>query len=133
MDIILKPCPFCGKMIDEQNELYLPERDWKPSFYDPDSGGDPISIVCKCGLEFSTGTYEWEEFIKAWNTRQYSGIEKVDIDTTEHDNEVRAEVLDELKGKIDYRYFDGYDYSDYEEVEMIVRMIDELKEQNNGR
>lgn len=66
----LKPCPFCGKQIDENKELYLPERDWKPSFYDPDSGGDPISIVCKCGLEFSTGTYEWEEFVKAWNTRQ---------------------------------------------------------------
>lgn len=65
----LKPCPFCGKQIDENKELYLPERDWKPSFYDPDSGGDPIYITCKCGLEFSTGTYEWEEFVKAWNTR----------------------------------------------------------------
>ena len=65
----LKCCPICGKEIDIENDLYIPERDWKPTFYDPDSGGDPINIHCKCGLEFSTGTYDWNEFVKAWNTR----------------------------------------------------------------
>ncbi len=65
----LKCCPICGKEIDIENDLYIPERDWKPTFYDPDSGGDPINIHCNCGLEFSTGTYDWNEFVKAWNTR----------------------------------------------------------------
>lgn len=67
--IELKPCPFCGKEIDEEKDVYMPERDWKPTFYDPDSGGDPISIHCKCGLEFSTGTYDYQEFINSWNKR----------------------------------------------------------------
>lgn len=35
----LKPCPFCGKEIDAEKNVYIPERDWAPSFYDPDSGG----------------------------------------------------------------------------------------------
>ena len=34
-----------------------------------DSGGDPINIHCKCGLEFCTGTYDWGEFVEAWNRR----------------------------------------------------------------
>ncbi len=66
----LKCCPICGKEIDIETDLYIPERDWKPTFYDPDSGGDPINIHCECGLEFSTGTYDWNEFIKAWNRRK---------------------------------------------------------------
>lgn len=48
----LKPCPFCGKEIDTNKDMHIPERDWKPSFYDPDSGGYPISIHCECGLGF---------------------------------------------------------------------------------
>lgn len=55
----LKKCPFCGHEIDEQKDLYLPERDWHPTFYDPDSGGDTIYIHCECGLEFSTGTHDY--------------------------------------------------------------------------
>lgn len=69
-EIKLLNCPICGKEIDTEEDLYIPERDWKPTFYDPDSGGDPINIHCKCGLEFSTGTYDWNEFEKAWNTRE---------------------------------------------------------------
>lgn len=65
----LKPCPFCGKEIDVEKNAYIPERDWKPSFYDPDSGGLPVSIRCECGLEFCTGTWDWEEAIKSWNKR----------------------------------------------------------------
>ena len=64
----LRPCPFCGGVVDEE-KMYIPERDWKPSFYDPDSGGYPLSIHCECGLEFCTGTYDWSEFVKAWNRR----------------------------------------------------------------
>ena len=57
------------KIIDMEKDMYIPERDWKPSFYDPDSGGNPINIYCKCGLEFCTGTYDYQEFINAWNRR----------------------------------------------------------------
>lgn len=63
------PCPICGKEIDIEKDMYLPERDWNPTFYDPDSGGDPINIHCQCGLEFSTGTYDYADFVKAWNRR----------------------------------------------------------------
>jgi hypothetical protein len=65
----LKPCPFCGHSIDIEKDVYDPSEDWKPTFIDPDSGGDPINIHCECGLEFCTGTYDWDEFVKAWNRR----------------------------------------------------------------
>lgn len=68
----LKPCPFCGHEIDTAVDMYIPERDWHPTYFDPDSGGDPISICCKCGLEFSHG-YDWNEFVKAWNRRAENG------------------------------------------------------------
>lgn len=70
-NIELKPCPFCGHEIDTEKDMYSPDRDWRPSFYDPDSGGNPFIISCKCGLEFSTGTYDYQEFVNAWNNRNY--------------------------------------------------------------
>ena len=69
----LKPCPFCGHSIDIEKDVYDPSDDWHPTFIDPDSGGDPINIHCKCGLEFCTGTYDWGEFVKAWNRRANDG------------------------------------------------------------
>lgn len=69
----LKECPICGKKIDVEKDVYIPDRDWKPSFYDPDSGGEPLKIQCKCGLEFCTGTHDWTEFLKAWNRRANDG------------------------------------------------------------
>lgn len=65
----LKTCPFCGHSIDIEKDVYNPGKDWHPTLMDPDSGGDPISISCKCGLMFCTGTYDWNEFIEAWNRR----------------------------------------------------------------
>lgn len=65
----LKPCPFCGRSIDIEKNVYEPSRDWHPTFMDPDSGGDPIKINCKCGLMFCTGTYDWGEFVEAWSRR----------------------------------------------------------------
>ncbi len=69
----LKPCPFCGRSIDIEKDVYDPSKDWHPTFIDPDSGGDPINIHCKCGLEFCTGTYDWGEFVEAWNRRANDG------------------------------------------------------------
>ena len=65
----LKPCPFCGKEIDTEKNVYIPERDWAPSFYDPDSGGNPIAIHCECGLTFCTDTWDWKEAVEIWNKR----------------------------------------------------------------
>lgn len=65
----VKPCLFCGHRIVIEKDVYDPSRDWSPTFIDPDSGGDPINIHCECGLEFCTGTYDWGEFVKAWNRR----------------------------------------------------------------
>ena len=43
--------------------------DWKPTFYDPDSGGDPYYIHCECGIEFSIGYCEITDLAEAWNKR----------------------------------------------------------------
>jgi len=69
-DMKLKPCPKCGREINLE-DMYLPDRDWHPTYYDPDSGGNPISLRCKCGIEFCAGTHDWNEFVKEWNTRQW--------------------------------------------------------------
>ena len=60
----LLPCPKCGGEVAE----YGPE-DWKPTWYDPDSGGDPVNYVCECGLTFCIGSYDYHETMKEWNTR----------------------------------------------------------------
>lgn len=60
----LKTCPICGSKLT----IHGPE-DWKPTFYDPDSGGDPYNAVCDCGFQFSIGYCEYDEFIKALNRR----------------------------------------------------------------
>lgn len=60
---VLLPC-MCGKTPKEHG----PE-DWKPTFYDPDSGGDPVSIECECGIDFSIGSYDYRETRLSWNTR----------------------------------------------------------------
>ena len=60
----LKPCPICGAKVN----VHGPD-DWKPTFYDPDSGGDPVSIDCECGMSFSIGSYDYQETYRAWNRR----------------------------------------------------------------
>lgn len=65
----IKVCPFC-KREKKVEDIHGADRDWKPTLYDPDSGGDPLYIVCECGLTFSTGTYDYKEFVEAWNTRK---------------------------------------------------------------
>ena len=68
-DMKLKTCPKCGREINIDEDMYIPDRDWCPTYYDPDSGGNPISLRCKCGIEFCAGTHDWNEFVKEWNTR----------------------------------------------------------------
>lgn len=66
-EIKFKPCPKCGREVDV---LGGPES-WIPTFYDPDSGdGGPYYIHCNCGLRFSAGYCELEDFAKAWNEYQ---------------------------------------------------------------
>ena len=61
----LKPCPFCGAEV----ELYGGPENWRPTWYDPDSGGDPYYINCKCGCVFDIGSHDGKEFEDAWNKR----------------------------------------------------------------
>lgn len=60
----LELCPLCGKPLT----IYGPE-DWKPSFDDPDSGGDPYNAVCDCGFSFSNGSYDYDKFAAGLNRR----------------------------------------------------------------
>ena len=60
----LKKCPLCGAEVKVHGPM-----DWKPTFYDPDSGGDPVSLDCECGMSFSIGSYDYQETYRAWNRR----------------------------------------------------------------
>lgn len=65
----LLPCPKCGREIDIEEDTWGGTENWKPTFYDPDSGGEPYEIRCKCGIRFCSGNYDWKEFVKSWNER----------------------------------------------------------------
>ena len=64
-DIELLECPICGRKV----EIHGGIEEWTPTFYDPDSGGDPYYIYCECGLSFEIGYCEAIELANAWNTR----------------------------------------------------------------
>ena len=71
----LKKCPICGATL----KIYSPE-DWKPTFYDPDSGGDPYNAVCDCGFQYSSGSYDYAEFVAALNRRAQPANESLTLD-----------------------------------------------------
>lgn len=61
----LKSCPLCGAEV----ETVGGNENWKPTYYDPDSGGDPYNIQCtKCGC---SGGYHYGylDAVKEWNKR----------------------------------------------------------------
>lgn len=60
----LKSCPICEAKVN----VHGPD-DWKPTFCGPDSGGDPVSIYCGCGMSFSIGSYDYQETYRAWKRR----------------------------------------------------------------
>ena len=64
-EIKLKPCPKCGKPVESHGGI----EDWIPTYYDPDSGGEPYYIKCECGMYFCAGTGDYVEFAEAWNKR----------------------------------------------------------------
>ena len=76
---VLLPC-MCGRTPTEHG----PEE-WHPTFYDPDSGGGPVSIECECGVSFSIGSYDYHKTRLAWNTRAeiLSGSEMEMLEGTE--------------------------------------------------
>ena len=65
IDKDLKKCPICGKQVEVIDGF----ENWIPTYYDPDSGGDPYRIKCDCGLSFCIGHCDYSDFVKAWNTR----------------------------------------------------------------
>lgn len=83
----LKPCPFCGG----EAEIVGGPENWTPTFYDPDSGGDPIAVVCKtcaCGLHFFDG---YAEAASAWNNRPDGWI-SIDDRLPENNTEVLISI-----------------------------------------
>ena len=60
----LLPCPICGDKL----KIHGPE-DWKPTYSDPDSGGNPYSATCDCGFYYSNGSYDYSEFVLCLNRR----------------------------------------------------------------
>lgn len=66
---IILPCPKCYKQV----KVHGPE-DWQPTFYDPDSGGDPYEFDCQCGLAFSTYKYDFAEALSDWNCREITPV-----------------------------------------------------------
>lgn len=67
----LKPCPFCGRKV----EIHGGPEEWEPTWYDPDSGGDPYYIACDCGCHFCIGCVDLQDITEAWNRR----VESVEI------------------------------------------------------
>lgn len=63
-DTKLRECPLCGGEL----QTHGPE-DWKPTFNDPDSGGNPYTAYCTCGYSFDSNTYDYAEFLEKANTR----------------------------------------------------------------
>ncbi len=79
----LKPCPICGKELN----IHGPE-DWAPTFYDPDSGGDPYSADCDCGFTFCNNSYDYMEFLEALNRRAEPANDPLTLD------EVAADIME---------------------------------------
>lgn len=62
----LLPCPFC----DGEAEICSGQEDWRPTFYDPDSGGSPMWwCECKCCASASGASHTQKGAIAAWNKR----------------------------------------------------------------
>ena len=62
---VIKPCPLCGA----ESKVVGGNENWIPTFYDPDSGGDPYNIQCtECGC---SGGYHYEycDALIEWNKR----------------------------------------------------------------
>lgn len=91
-EVDLKRCPLCGKEVTVTGG----EINWKPTYYDPDSGdtGLPYTIYCECGLKFSLGReHSLDELFERWNTRKpMENDETIEI--------VKLE-FDDMKGHLD--------------------------------
>ena len=70
-----RPCPICGAEL----KIYGPE-DWRPTFNDPDSGGEPYNAVCDCGFQYSNRSYDYTEFIACLNRRVQPANEPLTIE-----------------------------------------------------
>lgn len=63
-ELKLLPRPICGDKL----KIHGPE-DRKPTYSDPDSGGDPYSAFCDCGFQYSNGSCDYSEFVLCLNRR----------------------------------------------------------------
>lgn len=65
----LLPCPFCSGEAELREIDYDPN--WRPTFYDPDSGGNAPTYVVGCKQCSASTIYRYNEkdAINAWNKR----------------------------------------------------------------
>ena len=95
---------------------------------------------CKCGNEkdffiehnlSQCGLYcgecgKWQK----WLNKDEERLFKHNQVLADHDKQIRDEVIDDIISKIDDEYYDG-GYGDYHEVAMIVRMLEQMKGEQN--
>ena len=90
----LKKCPFCGS----EANIVGGSEDWHPTSYDPDSGGDPYSVVCtgcECGMALAF--WDIDEAIAAWNRRAQESELPTSYTSTNADR-IRSMSDEELAG-----------------------------------
>lgn len=93
--MLLQNCPKCGSKVKAQ--------------------GIPYYIVCNCGAGFVPGIYEWEEFVKRWNSLKKEDVYKKTLKEFREEflnsNELIADISmfgdvpDELYGEDVYNHF----------------------------
>lgn len=110
----LLPCPICDRKVKVSGGI----EEWTPTFYDPDSSGDPYYICCKCGLQFSIGDCEIEEFAKAWNTRK--PMERI-VEQLEEELKLSKEEIDRcvIKALPQYDRAIGYERAIYNALNIV--------------
>lgn len=70
---------------------------------------------------------DMEDIVKMTQTNDVTKCNLTTEALADHDKRIRDEVVDAIISKIDDEYCDG-GYGDYHEVAMIVRMLEQMKE-----
>ena len=129
-----RPCPICGAEL----KIYGPE-DWRPTFNDPDSGGEPYNAVCDCGFQYSNRSYDYTEFIACLNRRAQSN-EPLTLEQSTNADRIRGMSDEELArwlvgATVCERVCDEDEYCHGNEcVKRVTRWLKQpAKEEHNGK
>lgn len=81
--------------------------------------------LSQCGL-YCGECGKWQKWLNKDEERLFKHNQVLD----DHDKQIRDEVIDDIISKIDDEYYDG-GYGYYHEVAMIVRMLEQMKGEQN--